>query len=68
MPQSELLSLIAAAKSLGVRGLAEEGVNLNNRLQASVSLRSMDVMLCNSFTTCVLRCYSNFLAVQVLVF
>ena len=32
VPQSELLSLIAAAKSLGVRGLAEEGVNLNARL------------------------------------
>ena len=31
VPQSELLSLIAAAKSLGVRGLAEEGVNLNSR-------------------------------------
>ena len=26
VPQSELLSLIAAAKSLGVRGLAEDGV------------------------------------------
>ena len=32
VPQSELLSLIAAAKSLGVRGLAEEGVHLNARL------------------------------------
>ena len=32
VPQSELLSLIAAAKSLGIRGLAEEGVNLNARL------------------------------------
>ena len=31
VPQSELLSLIGAAKSLGVRGLAEEGVNLNSR-------------------------------------
>jgi len=31
VPQSELLSLIAAAKSLGVRGLAEDGVNLNSR-------------------------------------
>ena len=28
VPQSELLSLISAAKSLGVRGLAEEGGGL----------------------------------------
>ena len=30
VPQTELLSLITAAKSLGIRGLADDNVNTND--------------------------------------